>query len=220
MTFIYADSGLVGQLGHHANSARVIVGELRRRGIETRVLAHQHVHPDLVDELDAEPWFRVNTYAVLDDDPICGWMMGHYINAEVTAVDLNKIKGDFGDVVYFNSAQVVQLAAVGRMLAINYSWSKMLRPVIEFGVDPGVEVKSSNDDGPTELGIPDPRQDARATMYRYTALTLGERVLSRLSLNTFEPWSSKAYAAILGTDVGVLPVPRGARGAIRNRSME
>ncbi len=206
MTFFYCDSGLASNLGHHANSARVIVGELRRRGIETRVLAHQHVHPDLVDELGAEPWFRVNTYAVLDDDPIAGWLHSYDAAVRTTVEDMYNVRASMEkDLIYFNSAQVVQLTSVAPFARRG---TTRFKPVIEFGVDPGVEVKAFNDDGPTELGIPDPRQDARATLYRYAALTLGKHGLGYVSLNTFELWSSKAYAAILGTEVGVLPVPR------------
>ena len=58
MRLIYMDAGLHHELGHHANYARSIVGQLRANNIETRVIANAWVVPELQAELGAIPHFR------------------------------------------------------------------------------------------------------------------------------------------------------------------
>jgi len=62
MRFFYLDPGLRNDVGHHANYCRYIVGELRRRGVETLVFGHRDVSPSLQAELGATPHFGVYTY--------------------------------------------------------------------------------------------------------------------------------------------------------------
>ena len=74
MRFFYADPGMRSNLGHHANSCRAIVNELRCRGIEVDVFGFAGMDKALQKELAAVPHFRVFTYRRSDGDPISGWL--------------------------------------------------------------------------------------------------------------------------------------------------
>ena len=113
--FFYIDPGLSNNLGHHANSCRAIIRELRGRNIDPTVLAFTRVIPALQAELGAQPFFRNFTYWNTDGDPISGWL-NHFDKAsQETWDDLVRL-GNLTrrDIVYVNSAQAIQLMAVAR----------------------------------------------------------------------------------------------------------
>ena len=101
MRVIYADAGLVNEVGHHANSCRFIAGALRGRGHGVTVAAHRGVHADLAAELPAQPHFRLNTYWGNDGDPVCGWLNAFFIGANAFAEDLAALGPC--DLLYANS---------------------------------------------------------------------------------------------------------------------
>jgi glycosyltransferase involved in cell wall biosynthesis len=202
----YADPGLRDNLGHHANNCRAIIGEARSRGIDTAILAFTRIDADLQAELRAFPFFRVMTPWTSDGDAICGWLNAFHIGAEATREDLGRIN-DIGtdDIVYLSSALPAQLMGlVGWMAAL--APNRVPHVVVEFGIDPGLDLQPGGNGA--ALLTRDPRVDARATLFRFTAARIPERIAPRLHMTTFDENSSAAFAALMGKPVGVLPTPR------------
>jgi glycosyltransferase involved in cell wall biosynthesis len=214
--FFYADPGLTNNLGHHANNCRFIAGEARSRGMDVKVLSFTTIDGSLQGELGAIPFFRALTAWQNDGDPICGWLNAFHLVAEITREDLSRID-DIGpdDVMYFSSAFPAQLFALAQWMGA-MPRDKLPLVVVEFGMDPGVDVQQ----GPEGLvyNVRDPRVDARATLYRSAAARIPPAVAPWLQMITFEQASSTSFCAVLGKHVGVLPTPRVAAGARRSRS--
>jgi hypothetical protein len=206
MRIFYCDPGLSGDQGHHANSCRAIVGECRRRGIETHVLGHTQIEPALRAELGAQPLFRASTYYVDDGDPISGWLGAFSSTSNATLQDFRQLDAHVraGDVIYVNSGQAAQFMALAAWMAGN---PQPFHAVMEFGVDPGLDLVQ----GPngTQAQTRDPREDPRAVLYRYAANSLAANVAPRLHLTTFESTSSQTYQLLLRQPVATLPNPRG-----------
>jgi hypothetical protein len=212
---IYADPGLLNNLGHHANSCRTIRHELTRRGINVTVLSNLNIVPALREELEALPLFRAFTYRWSDDDPICGWLNSFDVSVRATVEDLSRVNGiKADDIIYLNSAQPAQFMALA-------TWAKFLpmerRPhiVLEFGTDPGVDVEG--EPGAFAVRPKDYRIDPRAMFYRHAAGRLDEADLARFHMVTFDSASSEVYSQVLGKPVGVLPPPRFARRTVTSR---
>ncbi|CUW38641.1 conserved protein of unknown function (UDP-Glycosyltransferase/glycogen phosphorylase 169-402) [Magnetospirillum sp. XM-1] len=220
MMLVYFDTGLMNNLGHHANSARHISAEVRGRDMGCAVFGHAEMESALRDELAAVPWFRFHTYGLYDTDPVCGWLTNFQIVAQGLADDLNRIEGIGPEhMLYFNSVQPPQLMGVVRWAQ---SRPEDQRPtvVVEFGTDPGL-LASETPDG-LRFAAMDPRIDSRAVLYRYTARTLSETDRKWLRLATFDAQSSSVYQMLLDFPVGTLPLPQQAicqrldrRGAAR-----
>jgi glycosyltransferase involved in cell wall biosynthesis len=210
---VYVDPGLRDNLGHHANNCRAIVGESRSRGIDTTILAFRGIDADLRTELRAIAFFRVMTPWMNDGDPICGWLNAFHVGAEATREDLSRIGDiDANDIVYLSSALPAQLMGlVGWMASL--APNRVPHAVVEFGIDPGIDPQPG---GNGAFSIRDPRFDARATLFRFTALRIPARIAPRLHMMTFDENSSAAFKALMGKPVGVLPTPRIA-AAPRNR---
>lgn len=216
MRLIYADPALQNDLGHHANSCRHITVEMRSRGIGTAVLAYRDVSEQLRQEVTAVPWFRCNTYGGYDRDPICGWLSNFEIIARNTQEDLGRLGGvEADDLLYLNSAQPAQFMGVVR-------WAKSLPPeqrptvVLEFGTDAGLEARETPEG--LSFNAMDPRQDARATLHRYTARMLTEEDQSWLRLATFDRQASSIFQMLLDFPVGTLPLPQRATTPCRDRT--
>lgn len=214
--FAYFDAGLANNLGHHANSARNIVSEVRSRGIPCAVLGHMGLEQGLQAELAATPWFRCHTYGIYDQDPICGWLTNHELVARVMAEDLGRLQDvSSADLVYVNSVQPAQFMGVVR-------WAQSLpaetRPqvIMEFGTDPGLIVY----DTPNGIRFSphDTRVDARAVLLRHTARHLTEADREWLKLATFDSQSSGIFQMLLDFPVGTLPLPQQAVTSCRDRT--
>jgi len=212
---IYADPGLRDNLGHHANTCRAIKAELVRRGIDVVLLSFIGISAELKQELGALPLFRAYTYWQSDGDPIAGWLNCFDSSTQATAEDLGRLSGvTADDIVYLNSAQPAQFMAVVRWLN---AMPEAQRPqvVLEFGTDPGVDVREI--DGQNKLVLRDYRADPRAMFYRFAASKLHETLLPRVHLATFDATASAIYTQLLGKPVGVLPLPQFAHARVASR---
>jgi glycosyltransferase involved in cell wall biosynthesis len=217
MKVLYADPGLRDNLGHHANSCRLIRREMERRGVDVSVLGHNGVIAELQAELKAIPLFRAFTYWQSDGDAVSGWLNAFDAAARATQEDLARLRGvTADDIVYLNSAQPAQLLAL-------IKWSQSLplesRPhiVLEFGTDPGVDVEAGAQPGSFVLRLHDYRTDPRAMFYRFAANHLREPDLARFHMRTFDTGSSTIYATLLNRPVGVLPLPQFAQAEVTSR---
>jgi hypothetical protein len=165
--FFYADPGLFNNLGHHANNCRFIAGEARARGLDVKVLSFCNIDAQLQSEVGAIPFFRAVTSLITDGDPISGWLNAFQVVAEITREDLARIP-DIGpdDVMYFSSALPAQLMALAQWMGA-LPRDRLPLVVVEFGIDPGVDMQP----GPDGLvyGVRDPRVDARALLFRSAA---------------------------------------------------
>jgi glycosyltransferase involved in cell wall biosynthesis len=214
--FFYADPGLTDNLGHHANNCRFITREARARGLDVKVLSFANIEAGLRAELGAIPFFRALTAWLNDGDPICGWLNAFHVVAEITREDLSRIT-DIGpdDVMYFSSALPAQLFALAQWMGA-MPRDKLPLVVVEFGIDPGVDVTQ----GPEGLvyNIADPRAEARAILYRSAAARIPAPVAPWLQMITFDQASSASFCAVLAKHVGVLPTPHVAMAPLRSRN--
>jgi hypothetical protein len=214
--FFYADPGLLNNLGHHANNCRFITREARARGLDVKVLSFGNIEPGLQAELGAIPFFRALTSWMSDEDPICGWLNAFHIVAEITREDLSRIT-DIGpdDVMYFSSALPAQLMALAQWMG-SLPRDRLPLVVVEFGIDPGVDVQQ----GPEGLvyAVRDPRTDSRAILFRSAAARIPPAVAPWLQMITFDPASSASFCVVMGKHVGVFPTPHAATGPRFSRS--
>lgn len=218
MRVIYIDPGLRDNLGHHANSCRAIRGELLRRGVSVAVCGFSGVSQELRDELHVIPAFRSFTYWAHDNDPWAGWLNTFDSASRLTVEDLGRLQGIVADdLVYFNSAQPIQLMAAIR-------WFQSLpaerRPhvVVEFGTDPGVDVVPGATPAQIVVNPRDYRVEPRPMFYRFAANQLTEADLTRFHMVTFDRLSSQIFAYVLGKPVGVLPLPQFTRDNLTSRA--
>ena len=215
MRVVYVDIGMVGEVGHHATSCRLITRALRDRGHDVTVATWIGIEAALREELQARPVFRHNTYWGNDGDKLCGWLAAYFVSSHATQQDFSAL-GPFApdDLLYVNSVLPAQLHAVYHFLA---SLPDDARPqaVVELGTDPGVEFVL--DGTAVALAPRDPRTDARATLYRFTGRQMSARTLPELRLITFDSTSSEVYSQLLGGSVGTLPLPHLAAAPLRRR---
>jgi hypothetical protein len=211
----YADAGLASEIGHHANSCRFITAALRARGHDVTVAAYHGIQPDLAAELQAAPYFRINTYWGNDGDPVCGWLNAFFAGANAFAADLAGL-GPFKsrDLLYVNSILPAQLMGL-RTFLLGLPEQERPHVVIELGTGPGLDLVQSAA-GPRFVAR-DPRIDSRATLYRFAGLQIMGSSLRHLHICSFDRDSSNVYATLLGTEVKTLPVPHFTQAVARRR---
>jgi hypothetical protein len=215
LQFFYVDPGLRNDLGHHANSCRLITSELRRRGYAPRIFAHQSLEAGLREELGALPHFRWWTYATCDVDPIAGWLTSFMRIATETAKDLARLPTiGSDDILYLNSTQAPQLMALLQWLM---SIPPPRRPIVmtEFGTGPGLDYEIVPEG--LRVHLRDPRIDPRAVLYRFAAGLIPALAGTRLHLFTFEAKSSQLYSYLLKKQVEVLPLPHASSSQTKSR---
>jgi hypothetical protein len=215
MKILYADTGLLSEAGHHANSCRAITAALRARGHQVQVLASVLIHPDLAEDLSARRHFRHMTYNWTNGDPLAGWLFSFFNGAQSLTQDLLKL-GPFGPdhLIYMNSIMPAQLFGVRNFLA---ALPPGQRPIVvaEFGTEPGLDYVM--EDGVGRYVGRDPRVDPRAALYRFAARATHASALEELHLVTFDPTSTDLYRLVLELPVETLPVPRTTRVRARRR---
>jgi hypothetical protein len=216
LRLFYLDPGLRNELGHHANSCRFITGAVRRRGIEAHIHAFAEITAELRSELKATAHFRHFTYHQFDRDPICGWLMAFHRAVETTRQDLAILDGaGADDIVYLNSALAPQLLAVAQWLALRRP-ERRPAVIVEFTTEPGLAYRREPDGRFTFTSV-DPREDPRATLFRFVAHQIPP-ALPRLHLATFDPTCSSVFALLLDREIAALPLPHSATTSRRDRS--
>jgi hypothetical protein len=216
MRVFYADSGLSHDLGHHANSCRLMTAEWRARGCEVMIAAAGNVSPSLQAELGANPHFRVHTYWQGDGDPFCGWLSAFFHAAGRTQEDLLAL-GPFtpGDLLYVNSIQPAQLMALANLVQ---GLPPAARPRIlaELGTGPGLDFDWQ--DGTLQFTPKDPRYDSKGVLYRFAATHLAAADPGDPVLTTFHQTCSAIYTHLLRRQVHTLPVPHQATHIGKHRA--
>jgi glycosyltransferase involved in cell wall biosynthesis len=214
MRVFYLDPALHHDVGHHANYCRYIVGEFRRRGIETLTFGHASLPAPMQTELSAIAHFFVNSYTVNDDDPFCPWLMGLGALTRLTRDDLTKLPVVASDLVFMSSAGPVQLWAM-------IQWRQALPPsrrptMVVDCVNTGLEVQAAPDG--FDVSVPDPRSDPRAVLFRYVAQRLPREAGARFHLTSFDPVPASLFRKLLDYPVRALPSPFRAVAPLRNRA--
>ena len=219
MRFFYLDPGLRTNVGHHANTCRVITSELRRRGVEIFVAGSTRVDPELQAELGAAPFFKFYTYRMGRRNPDAtwtGWETEFFHGVETTVEDLEKLPDTTAqDVVFLNSAMPAQLVSIASWLNAMPA-GRRPRVVVEFGVDAGLDVRQER--GQFTFGIREPQNDPRSFLFSYAAQSIPEDLRKNLFLTTFDRVSSQGYEFITGIKTGVLPFPQMAWAPLTKRS--
>jgi glycosyltransferase involved in cell wall biosynthesis len=216
MRVFYADTGLSQDLGHHANSCRLMAAEWRSRGCEVIVAAAGNVSPSLQAELNARPHFRVHTYWQGDGDPFCGWLTAFFEAAGRTQEDLAAL-GPFtpDDLLYVNSIQPGQLMALAGFVRSTPAAAPP-RIVAELGTAPGLDFEWRND--MLQFNAKDPRYDAKGVLYRFAATHLAASPAAEDPiLTTFHATCSAIYSQLLLRRVQTLPLPHQAMRPIQPR---
>ena len=199
MRFLYLDPGLVNDLGHHAFYCRLIVGELRSRGVETKVFAFQKLGEALQREFEAAPHFRSITYNVNDGDPICGWLSGFFSFSQITREDLTRLgKVDASDVVFMTSALPIQFMAMVDWLR---SMPPSKAPTLAIELMVGTESRFALTAHGVNLA------DPRPVLFRFVSTRVPRDHGYRLHLLTFDRTSSRVFSDLLGRHVHTLPFP-------------
>jgi hypothetical protein len=216
MRFIYLDTGLRTELGHHAVFCRNIITECRAREISTGVFAHREITKELASELGGVGFFQAYTYNSYDSDPLISWLTSFQRMAATTREDLQGLAElDRGDIVYMNWAWPAQLMAL-------MNWLAALPPeqqptvFVEVGADPGLEADTTP--GRRAKFRPrDPRLDPRALLYRYAVRDVAPSATPRLHLIAFDRTTASAFQDLLDRPVRALPIPLAAARTPRSR---
>jgi len=208
--FVYLDSGLVNNVGHHANSARFLTTELRNNDIDVLSYSHRGIEQSLKRELDVIPLFRIYTYANFSKDPLSGWLDNFFPAYKYTLEDLHTIvKPSSKDVLFWNSAQPAQLKAVIAWWQAVYPEAKYA-PVlnIELGTDGGAQI-----DNEDNLNVYTPK----ARLYRHASHIISKDHSKRLRIFTYDKNASEVYEKLLNLEVTTLDPPHQATGNRINR---
>lgn len=215
MRVFYIDPALHDDAGHHTNYCRYIVGDLRKRGVETLVFGHADLPVTHQAELGASAHFRIYTYTNNDDDPFCPWLTGFETLALKTIEDLSQLP-PVGpeDLVFLNSARPIQVSAL-------IGWRRMMAPerrptIVVDTVSTGLEV--SRDSGTLKIVVPDPRSDPRAVLFRHVAQRLPREADARFHFTTFGELPTQLFSLLLDYPVRTLPSPFHAVAPLRNRA--
>jgi glycosyltransferase involved in cell wall biosynthesis len=201
MRFIYADPGLRTNAGHHVNTCIAITGELRRRGIETLVFGHRDLPEAEQARLGATIPFRHSTYKFTDGDSIAGWLNAFDTGAKIICEDLIRLGLTASDLVFLNTVTPAVLMGVN-------IWLGTMRPeaspavALELGTDSGLEMISAG--GQKSLVAPDPRVDARATLYRFAGKRIPKSA-KRFRLYYVDRDNAAVFAQLLDHRVDALP---------------
>jgi len=216
MRFIYLDTGLRTELGHHAVFCRNIITECRAREMSTRVFAHREITKELASELGGVGFFRAYTYNSYDSDPLISWITSFQRVVAATREDLQGITElDRGDIVYMNWAWPAQLMAL-------MNWLAALPPerqptvFVEVGADPGLEADTTPGSR-ANFRPRDPRLDPRALLYRYAVRDVAPSATPRLHLLAFDRTTASAFQDLLDRPVRALPIPLAAARTPRSR---
>jgi glycosyltransferase involved in cell wall biosynthesis len=216
MRLYYVDPGMLNNEGHHASWCRGIVGEVRARGIEVKIMTYAGIDAGLRAELGAIPFFRAFGYGWTDGDPVSGWLNWFESAATVTGADLARLtRIGADDLLFFMAGGPPQLQAVLRWLK---RFAPGLSPHVAFDLfmEPGLDAVS--EPGDIAYTVRDPREDARAILFRFAAREFADGDFARLHLVTAERATSKAYRLLLDQPVGVLPVAHPATAPLVNRA--
>ena len=216
MRVYYADAGLIGNSGHHADQCRVIVDELGARGIPVSVLGFAELEPTVRASLQARSFFRWYRYAQSDGDPERGWFNAFERGARTTREDLATL-GEIGadDVVFLASASAAQLMGAALWLT-DLAPAGAPQVVMHFGMDPGVDAQPAPGGG-VRLLPRDPRIEATAALCRRVAPELRKLGGRRLRVGYAYANGAAAYRLLLDHAVEVVPLWECATTGCRNR---
>lgn len=214
MRCFYLDPGLRGDRGHHANFLRYIGGGLETQGVELQVFGYHGMAPETIREFNAVPLFRAHTYFTGDGDPICGWLTGFEQFVQTTLEDLARLPPvEPSDLVYLSTAWPAQLQAV---LLWYRGLPERQRPCLV------IEVNETGMTGRVvgqqiHFDVPDPRSDARPTLFRFIGRRHLQPVPPRVHIVSFEPTTAATLAQLIGHEVRAVSLPYRAVGPLRSR---
>lgn len=214
--FIYCDASLINNKGHYANSCRHIVGEARRRGIETTVLGSKHIESVLAQEIGVRPHFNLPGWALTSSDPLCGWLESSFALTESTRQDLEGIQGlNSSDVLYWNSSNPGELQALVDWMQAKFTADNCPRVAVEFGYPPGL-TRTTDENGNPRLNL----TNQQPHLFRFAIRRLKPEYHKKLVLGTFDAESSRDYTDMLAFPVQVFPLPQRIEAAPRLRSLD
>jgi hypothetical protein len=215
MRFVYVDSGLRNDIGHHANCCRAAMAELRKRQIPMTVVGYSGADAPLKDELNILPLLSSYLYYLKDGDPLAGWLNAFGEVSRTTRHDLARIPNlSADDIVYVAAAYPGQLMGVIRWLGDR---GPPERPfvLIDLLGHPGMEIRPNAGGG--YVCVPR-REDPRAMLYRYAANHIGKLDLKRLVISYADQLGAEMFSDVLGVQVLKLPLPFDAVTSQRNRA--
>lgn len=138
MTVIFLDPGIRTFSGHHTNMVLSLSTALRDRGQSVRVLGHRDLVAEVAEALGAEPTFRLGTYNVIGNDPVCWPLETMLEGAEIISADLRALRPAAGDILVWPTARPSHILATATALG---SWPSPLLTVFTAAL-PCVEPES------------------------------------------------------------------------------
>ncbi len=203
MRLIYADPGLMSNVGHHATICRGVLSQAHDLGLPVLVFGGVDLNPGLANELGATPLFRVSPYCATDGDALCGWLNAFLQGAHFTSEDFARLPAlAADDVLYLTGCAPTQLLGLIDWLA---TLAPNTRPrtvgdlIYNCGLEKGVK------DGKGYWMDRDPRVDPRALLYRFVGLHMKNLQVTNVRFVTEHPGLDKAYSELLRTQVEFNP---------------
>jgi hypothetical protein len=197
MRFFYADPGLHGLTGHHANVCRSVVDELAARAIPTRVLAFAGVEPPLRQSLNAFPFFRHNQYWNSHPDPVSAFHLG----AQMMREDLHQTDAAPNDIVFIPWGLPAQLYGVTQWMG-DIPAHRLPRVIFNF------------------LDVPQDGHGQTAAVLRFAGSHVRDGFARRLRLGCTFAEGLASLSPVLGLKVEQLPAPQHAFSPHRRRSAD
>jgi len=212
MRLFYVDSGLRGDIGHHANYCRTIASELSKRDVPITIIGFAGIDESLRAELGVLPLLRTYIYYLSDGDPLAGWLNAFEQVSHVTRQDMARITGVTAeDIVYIASAFPGQLMGAIRWLGDLPPHNRPL-VLVDLLSHPGIEVRH---EAPGYVFRPR-REDPRAMLYRYAAQFIARSKIERLVVAYADRVGADIYSKVLG--VAVTPLPSAFEAVTRRRN--
>jgi len=201
MNFVYCDASLINaRAGHYVSICRAVANEVKSRGINTLILAHQQIESELAKELGATPFFACNPNQRFSEDPLCGWLLDFHHNSQSMTQDLARINGlGSTDILWYDTSLQAQFMALITWAQTTFTPSTCPHIFVAFNEYPGV-VPTRNSDGDGEVISWEVRH-LPSILYRFASTQLQDAFREKFHLITGDFSHALAYKYLIGRPV-------------------
>lgn len=210
MRFIYLDCSLIRTAGHHYNFCKRIIGMAEEANIPVKILANSSLETDLIEELNAVPYFRYHAYWTASK---LGSMRSALTAMEtVRQATLEELMGISGirsdDIIYVNSVLPAQLLALNQ-------WAQSMGPDAPTII---AEVFFKTSVTFNEQTYTEHSNDIMDNLWLYIGDILPKPEQLNFNLISFDPKVSDIYSRILRQPVFTLTNPLSILSPPQNRT--
>lgn len=215
LKIIYMNATLVNNRGHFATYARSIISSLNSNGFNTTCLANINVDNEIANDLNAYPTFKSINNDFISQDALCGWLENYSLQSKSVEEDLNNLTGiNSDDIIICDCASPDQITGLGNWINKRFTPENSPTVVVILGWPTGTVVSSRD-----ELGNPLDWKviSNNAILYRFSAKQINNRIAKKFRFVATCPTIAKAYSALIGVDVELMPNPQVATTKCRSR---